>query len=41
MSAPTILIVDDDGRLASMLADYLGSAGLRTRHAETLAQARQ
>jgi DNA-binding response OmpR family regulator len=41
MSAPTILIVDDDGRLASMLADYLGSSGLRTRHAETLAQARQ
>jgi two-component system, OmpR family, phosphate regulon response regulator OmpR len=31
----TILIIDDDTRLAGMLADYLGQAGFVTRHAGT------
>jgi two-component system, OmpR family, phosphate regulon response regulator OmpR len=31
----TLLIIDDDKRLAGMLEDYLGQAGFLTRHADT------
>lgn len=36
-----LLLIEDDGRLAGMVADYLGQAGFRVEHAATVAQARQ
>lgn len=41
MSAHRILLVEDDTRLASMVADYLGEAGFRTQRAATGAAAMQ
>jgi DNA-binding response OmpR family regulator len=41
MSAHRILLVEDDARLASMVADYLGEAGFRTLRAGTGAAAMQ
>ncbi len=41
MTVHRVLLVEDDSRLASMVADYLGEAGFRTTCASTGAAARQ
>jgi DNA-binding response OmpR family regulator len=41
MTAHRVLLVEDDPRLASMVADYLGEAGFRTTRAATGAAAMQ
>ena len=41
MTANRILLVEDDSRLATMVADYLGEAGFRTTRAGTGAAAMQ
>ena len=41
MTANRILLVEDDARLATMVADYLGEAGFRTTRAGTGAAAMQ
>lgn len=41
MMAQRVLLVEDDSRLASMVADYLGEAGFRTVRAATGAAAMQ
>lgn len=37
---PSLLLIEDDRRLADMVADYLGQAGFRVEQAGTVAQAR-
>ena len=39
--APTLLLIDDDARLASMVSDYLGQAGFEVTSAGSLALGRQ
>lgn len=38
---PCLLLIEDDRRLADMVAEYLGQAGFRVEHAATAAQGRQ
>ena len=41
MTAHRVLLVEDDARLATMVADYLGEAGMRVTRAATGAAAMQ